>query len=152
MHNLHINDEVATLLNGVVCTVGAIATLLGGTISDKVGFNKIITYASIGSVPFIALFTQTNSAVIATLLLLPFAFLFFTAMSPTVVVGQKFLCKHVGMASGFTIGLSMSFGGLVSPLMGKLGDIYGIEYTMYGVAVFIALAAIGTLFIPKVEK
>ena len=76
----------------------------------------------------------------------------FTAMSPTVVVGQKFLCKHVGMASGFTIGLSMSFGGLVSPLMGKLGDIYGIEYTMYGVAVFIALAAIGTLFIPKVEK
>ncbi len=152
MHNLNVTDEVATLLNGVVCLCGAVATYFGGTISDRVGFNRIVTVASLASVPFIACFTLTDSPVLATLLLLPFSFLFFVGMSPTVVIGQKFLCHHVGMATGFTIGLSMSFGGLMAPLMGKLGDTYGISTTMYAVAGFITLAAIGTLLIPKVDK
>lgn len=151
MHKLNISDEIATLLNGMVALVGALATFTGGTVSDKIGFNRIITFASLASAPFIILFTQTDNATIATLLLIPFSLLFFAAMSPTVVVGQKLLCKHVGMATGFTIGLSMSFGGLVAPLMGKLGDAYGIEYIMYAVAFFITVAAIGTIFIPKVS-
>ena len=151
MHKLNINDEIATLLNGMVALIGAIATFSGGTVSDKIGFNRIITLASLASAPFIILFTQTDNAVIATLLLVPFALLFFAAMSPTVVVGQKLLCKHVGMATGFTIGLSMSFGGLVAPLMGMLGDAYGIEYIMYAVACFITIAAIATIFLPKVD-
>ena len=151
MHKLNINDEIATLLNGMVALIGAIATFSGGTVSDKLGFNRIITWASLASAPFIILFTQTDNAVIATLLLVPFALLFFAAMSPTVVVGQKLLCKHVGMATGFTIGLSMSFGGLVAPLMGMLGDAYGIEYIMYAVACFITIAAIATIFLPKVD-
>lgn len=151
MHKLNINDEIASLLNGMVALIGAIATFSGGTVSDKIGFNRIITWASLASAPFIILFTQTDNAVIATLLLVPFALLFFAAMSPTVVVGQKLLCKHVGMATGFTIGLSMSFGGLVAPLMGMLGDAYGIEYIMYAVACFITIAAIATIFLPKVD-
>lgn len=151
MHKLNISDEIATLLNGLVALVGALATFSGGTVSDKIGFNRIITWASLASAPFIILFTQTDNPVIATLLLIPFALLFFAAMSPTVVVGQKLLCKHVGMATGFTIGLSMSFGGLVAPLIGKLGDVYGIEYIMYAVACFITLAAIATIFLPKVD-
>lgn len=73
-------------------------------------------------------------------------------MSPTVVVGQKLLCKHVGMATGFTVGSSMSFGGIIAPIMGKLGDNYGIEYTMYAVAIFIILSALGSFCIPKVGK
>ncbi|MGN0903436.1 MAG: MFS transporter [Succinivibrio sp.] len=152
MHNLGIKDEAATLLNGFVCLTGATATFFGGTISDKLGFNRIVKISTILSVPFIALFTLTDSAVLATVLLLPFAFLFFIAMSPFVVIGQKFLCHHVGMATGFTIGLSMSFGGLVAPLMGKLGDHFGLEYTMYAVAACVILQAVGTFFIPSVEK
>ena len=45
----------------------------------------------------------------------------------------------------------MSFGGLVAPLMGKLGDAYGIEYIMYAVACFITIAAIATIFLPTVD-
>lgn len=152
MHNLNVPDEIATLLNGVVCICGALATFSGGTISDRIGFNRIVTWASFISVPFIVLFTLTDNPIIATMMLIPFSFMFFAAMSPTVVIGQKLLCNHVGMATGFTIGLSMSFGGLVAPIMGKLGDAYGIQATMYGVAICITIAAIMTIFIPKVDK
>ena len=151
MHNLRVSDEVATLLNGMVCLCGAVATFSGGTISDRIGFNRIVTIASFMSLPFIALFTLTDNPIVATLLLIPFSFMFFAAMSPTVVIGQKFLCNHVGMATGFTIGLSMSFGGLIAPLMGKLGDNYGIATTMQAVAVLLTVAAVITLFLPKVE-
>ena len=150
MHNLDISDELATLLNGMVCLCGAIATYFGGTISDRIGFNKMVTVSSLLSVPFIVSFTFTTNPILATLLLVPFSVLFFTGMSPTVVIGQKFLCHHVGMATGFTIGLSMSFGGLIAPLVGKLGDAFGIEYVMYAVAAFLSTAAITTLIIPKI--
>ena len=123
MHHMGVQDEIATLINGAICLCGAIATFSGGTIS----------------------------VYLATVMLLAFSFLFYTQMSPTVVIGQKLLSRHVGMATGFTIGLSMSFGGLVSPLMGKLGDVYGIESIMYAVAVFMILAAFMSLFIPKVK-
>ncbi len=152
MHNLKVTDEIATLLNGMVCLCGAIATYFGGTISDRLGFNKIVSLSSLLSIPFIVSFTLTSDPVFATLLLIPFSILYFAAMSPTVVIGQKFLCHHVGMATGFTIGLSMSFGGLIAPLVGKLGDAYGIEYVMYAVAVFITCAALASTFIPKVVK
>lgn len=152
MHKLGISDEIATLINGMVCLFGAIATFSGGTISDKIGFNRIVVISSLLSAPFIILFTMTDSAFFATLLLIPFSFLFFASMSPCVVIGQKFLCHHVGMATGFTVGLSMTVGGLVASLVGKLGDNYGIEYSMYAVAAFISVAAIATIFIPKVNK
>lgn len=152
MHNLNVPDEIATLLNGVVCICGAIATFSGGTISDKVGFKKMITFSSFISVPFIVFFTFTSNPIIATLLLIPFSFMFFAAISPTIVIGQKLLCNHVGMATGFTIGLSMSFGGLIAPIMGKLGDTYGIDATMHCVAICITLAAIMSIFIPNVDK
>lgn len=151
MHYLGVKDEIATFLNGMVCLFGAIATFTGGTFSDKFGYNRLVILASCLSIPFISLFTLTTNPYLATLLLIPFAFFHFAAMSPTVVIGQKLLCKHVGMATGFTIGLSMTFGGLVSPLMGKLGDIYGIHSVMYAVAIVISLAAIGNFFIPKVK-
>lgn len=151
MHRMGVQDELATLINGAICLCGAMATLCGGTVSDRVGFNRMVTYAAVLAVPFIALFTLTDNVYLATAMLLAFSFLFYTQMSPTVVIGQKLLCRHVGMATGFTIGLSMSFGGLVSPLMGKLGDVYGIQSIMYAVAVFMALAAVCSLFIPKVK-
>ncbi|MBR1612145.1 MAG: MFS transporter [Succinivibrio sp.] len=151
MHHMGVQDEIATLINGAICLCGAIATFSGGTISDRVGFNRMVTVAAFLGIPFISLFTLTDNVYLATVMLLAFSFLFYTQMSPTVVIGQKLLCRHVGMATGFTIGLSMSFGGLVSPLMGKLGDVYGIESIMYAVAVFMILAAFMSLFIPKVK-
>lgn len=149
MHRLGVADEISSTLNGTVCLFGALATFLGGLISDKVGIKRLINVTSLCSVPFIALFPWTQSPTLATLLIIGFTFMYFASMSPIVVVGQHLLPNHVGMATGFTIGLAMGFGGLVAPLVGKLGDLYGIETVFYCVACFITLAALGTLLIPR---
>lgn len=152
MHLMNVKDETATLINGFICLTGAIATFTGGTFSDKLGYKKLIMICSSMSALCFIGFLCTNTPLFAVLSLLPFAFCFFMSMSPYVVIGQKLLCRHVGMATGFTIGLSMSFGGLMSPLLGKLGDTYGLDVTMKTVAIFIVLEALGALFLPKVEN
>lgn len=152
MHNLQLPDEIASLLNGVVCLCGVVATFLGGTVSDKIGFNRIIRLSSLLSVPFVAAFTFCTGAASATLFLIPFSFLYFAAMSPCVAIGQKFLSRHVGMATGFTIGLAMSFGGLIAPLMGALGDHYGIHAVMVAVSGFILAASLVAQLLPQVPQ
>ena len=152
MHSFGVQDEIASIINGVVFIFGTLATFLGGTISDLFGFRKLIVVSSFASLPFIFIFVLSHNPILSTMGLIPFAFLFFTAMSPCVVLGQKFLCHHVGMSTGFTIGLSMSFGGMIAPLLGKVGDSYGIENIMYIVCALICFASLSTLLLPKTKE
>ena len=42
-----------------------------------------------------------------------------------VVTGQHYLPTHVGLASGVTLGLAISVGGLAAPVLVKLADFSG---------------------------
>ena len=59
--------------------------------------------------------------------------------SPMVLLGQLYLPRHTGFASGVTLGLAVSIGGIVSPLLGKIGDAYGLG------AIFWVLCALAVL-------
>ena len=78
-----------------------------------------------------------NNIVIDTILLVPIGMALSSCYSPIVVLGQKYLPNHIGLASGFTLGVTISIGGMTAPLLGKIADVYGI---------WIALASI--LFVP----
>ena len=65
-----------------------------------------------------ALFVNSTNIIVSTLLLVPIALALFTGYSPVVVLGQTYLGKNVGFASGVTLGLSTTMGGLVSPIIG----------------------------------
>ncbi|MCI6407960.1 MAG: MFS transporter, partial [Veillonella caviae] len=38
-----------------------------------------------------------------------------------------YLAKNAGFASGITLGLGITLGGLVSPYVGHLADVYGVQ-------------------------
>jgi FSR family fosmidomycin resistance protein-like MFS transporter len=44
-----------------------------------------------------------------------------------VVTGQKYLPKHIGFASGVTLGLAVTVVGVAAPLLGRVADNYGIQ-------------------------
>ena len=44
-----------------------------------------------------------------------------------VVLGQAYLPRHVGTASGVTVGLAVTFGGLAAPLLGRYADLRGLH-------------------------
>ena len=59
-------------------------------------------------------------------LLLPLGFSLYAPFSSMVVLGQKYLAKNIGFASGVTLGLATSMGGIVAPLLGWIADGYGL--------------------------
>ena len=67
-------------------------------------------------------------------LLVPLAVFMFLPTSVLVVLGQEYLPHRVGMASGVTLGLAVSVGGMCAPLLGRLGDWYGMGRVVRGPA------------------
>jgi FSR family fosmidomycin resistance protein-like MFS transporter len=43
------------------------------------------------------------------------------------VLGQAYLPRHVGTASGVTVGLAVTFGGVAAPVLGRIADVRGLE-------------------------
>ncbi|MFE9499164.1 MFS transporter [Streptomyces collinus] len=100
---------------------GAIGSVLGGSLAtrwDRVTVARrsyLITAAAVAGVvwvpgPAIYLFVALTSAG----LYVPF--------SLQVTLGQDYLPSRVGTAGGITLGLTVSIGGLASPVIGRLAD------------------------------
>ena len=67
-------------------------------------------------------------------LIVPIAFFLYATSAPMMAIGQRFLCNHSGLASGITVGLAVSFGGITAPILGRVGDMYGLIATFWIIA------------------
>ena len=80
---------------------------------------------------------------LAALLLAPLAVGLFAPFSSMVVLGQKLLARNMGFASGVTLGLPMTLGGMAMPLLGWIADHFGGLGT--AMACLVPVAALGAL-------
>jgi len=127
---------------------GAAATLMGGYLADRFGFARIIRIGLFLLVPCLAVLSASRSVVLCTIMVIPSAIFLNFAFSPSVALGQKFIPNHIGLASGITMGLVSSFGGMVSPLLGKIADIHGLPPVMWILVGVAAAGALASLLIP----
>lgn len=146
------SEAKANLNLTLFALVGAIATLLGGKYADKYGFSKTIKYSAFVFVFVFALFLQTKIALLATLLIIPVSFFMNSSYSSLITLSQSCVPNHVGFASGISLGLAISVGGLFSPIIGHIADIKGISYAMYVVLAIAFLTAILSLFVNEKTK
>ena len=73
----------------------------------------------------------------------------FSPYSAIVVLGQTFLGKNVGFASGVTLGLSVTVGGMFAPFVGWAADLWGIPTALQ---VLWICAAVGAVFTYTVKE
>jgi MFS transporter, FSR family, fosmidomycin resistance protein len=66
----------------------------------------------------------------------------------TMVLGQLYLPRRVGMASGLTVGLAMGIGGLAAVSLGAVADAVDLQTALYVAAAAPALGALVCLFLP----
>lgn len=152
MHVLGQSEQLAALSLTLIGIGGAVATFFGGPMADRFGFTQFVRFTSLLCVPFGVLFLFPQNVWLCLPPLVLFGVFFYAAMSPVVVIGQKMLPLHVGMATGITIGLGISFGGLVAPLLGTLGDRCGLSATMDAVVAISVLSFLFSLFVPVVNR
>lgn len=123
---------------------GVLSNFVGGVLSDRYGYLRIIRLSYLLLIPATILFAMASNRYAAFALLLPLGFALYAPFSSMVVLGQKYLAKNIGFASGVTLGLATSMGGLVAPALGGIADVYGLPRAiqcMSGVAVLGAVFA-----------
>lgn len=142
------SESVSGSTTTIIAIAASIATLIGGRLADRFGFNRVIRTGLVLVIPCLAVVTLSRSVALSTFMLVPTAMVLNLAFSPSVALGQKLVPNHIGLASGITMGLASSFGGVVSPLLGKLGDSRGLPTVLWVLVGTAVLACIGSFFVP----
>lgn len=132
---------------------GAIGTLVGGRMADHYERRGVVAFSIATVCAFAAILAVAGATHVDRLLVLVIAALFGFGISLSasvlVVLGQEYLPNRIGVASGVTLGLAVSVGGIAAPLFGLLGDRYGLSAVFYAIAIIAALSFIGALFLPS---
>ncbi len=135
----------------ILFLTGACCTYLGGVLADRFDMRTIVRAAFLLMVPALYFLVNSRDVWTATALLVPAAVSIFLQYSPMVVLGQTYLAKNAGFASGVTLGLSTTFGGLMAPLVGWAADQWGVAAALQVLWMAGLAGLLASLFLPKEE-
>jgi len=131
----------------VFSLAAALGTLVGGFVADRFGRTRVIVlgYALATAAAAGYVFAPTEGTAIALAgvlggaLFLPFAL--------RVPLSHAYLPRHLGTASGVTLGMATALGGLLTPLLGVLADAVDPRAVFVVLAGVIAAAFVCALFL-----
>jgi MFS transporter, FSR family, fosmidomycin resistance protein len=161
INELHQSKAAGNTALSILLLSGAVGTLLGGRMADKYGNSTVLVGSLLGLPVLLLLLIGASRVEVTTMLLVPLGLLLFAPFGVMIVMSQQFLPNHPGVASGVTLGLAASVGGIVTPLFGRIADRYGLHTsmtTLLWVASATFLLALGTVrssflwYAPSPEK
>ena len=100
---------------------GALGTLLIGAVADRIGLRRtlVLTQAAVG--PLVIVFVWVGGVVgVVALMLVGISVV--GTLGVTMVLSHRYLPRHVGMASGLSVGLAMGVGGIAAVVLGAVAD------------------------------
>ncbi|MDD4701294.1 MAG: MFS transporter [Desulfovibrio sp.] len=133
----------------VFCTFGVMSNILGGVLADRYGFRAIVRLGFALVTPVVLAFSLMPSLYAAYAMLPLLGFVLYAPFSSLVVLGQTYLARNIGFASGVTLGLATSLGGVFAPVLGWVADNHGLPRTFQCLAL---VALVGTVFAFSLRK
>ncbi|WND39831.1 MFS transporter [Streptomyces sp. BB1-1-1] len=100
---------------------GAVGSVLGGSLANRYDRVRVSRWSYLLSIAAVTGVIYTPGPVMFLFVALTSAGLY-VPFSLQVTLGQDYLPSRIGTASGVTLGLTVSIGGLISPLLGHLAD------------------------------
>jgi FSR family fosmidomycin resistance protein-like MFS transporter len=149
---LHQSKAAGGTALTLLFTAGVVGTLIGGRVADHLGHCNVIWSGLSGLMVLLPIFVSTSNVLMATILLVVIGIINYTTYSPIVVMGQKYLPNHVGLASGVTFGLAVTIGGVTAPLLGLVADHHGIRTAFWGLTCLPILATGFALTLPHPKR
>ncbi|WP_189929837.1 MFS transporter [Streptomyces sulfonofaciens] len=127
---------------------GAVGTAAGGRLAARFGRLPVMRWSYALAVPAVAAVVWVPGPLLYLFLALTSAGLY-VPFSLHVTLGQDYLPRRVGTASGVTLGLAVSAGGLASPAIGALADATSLEVAL---APLTGLPALGWLLLRTLRE
>jgi FSR family fosmidomycin resistance protein-like MFS transporter len=130
LRHLHGSASTGAAAVTVLFLAGLVGTVVGGRLADTVGRVRTMQLGYLLSLPGLTIVllapglpvAMTGVAVLGCAIYLP--------VSVQVTLGQEYLPSRVGTASGVTLGLAVSAGGIAAPLFGLVADAHGLPVTL----------------------
>lgn len=145
---LHATPAVAAALDSTYLVCGIGGTIAGGPLADRFGRRAVLIGSTSTAAALIAAFiASTQGGVTSLAVAFVFAafigFAIVAAQTSFIVLGQEYLPNRIGVATGVTMGLAVSVGGMFSPVFGRIGDTFGLAASMWTI---VGLASVALMF------
>jgi FSR family fosmidomycin resistance protein-like MFS transporter len=147
VHHLHQSQLLAAVMTSVFLLAGAVGTLVGGPLADRLGLKTVIVGSMAAVLPLLYLLTVVSGAWSAVVVAVT-GFAVISTFAVTVVLGQELLPNNVGLASGLTMGLGIGMGGVGTTLLGWVADHLGLPAVFHVMLLFPLLGLLFALFLP----
>jgi MFS transporter, FSR family, fosmidomycin resistance protein len=145
----HQPPGVAGAALATLLVVGTVGTLLGGRLADRIARRTVVVAAVALTTPLMVLLVAMPAPLAANLVLVPLGLALYVPSSIIVVMGQEYLPGRVGTASGVTLGLAVSVGGVAAPALGLVADHAGLRAALALLVVLPAVATVLALSLPR---
>ena len=148
---LNQSEAVGSVTITVLAMVGIFTNWMGGYAADKWGNSFVLRIGMLVMGLALLAFNFNQNLVLLYIIVGCAGFALYACVGPMVVLGQTYLKKNIGMASGVTLGIGFSAGGVIAPMLGWVADTHGLEYVFYILPLF-ALTGLLTTFFLKEAK
>jgi FSR family fosmidomycin resistance protein-like MFS transporter len=130
---------------------GAVGTLLLGPVADRVGLRRTLVFTQALVGPLVLVFVYVGGAA-GTVALMLVGVCVVGTFGVTMVLSQHYLPRHVGMASGLSVGLAMGIGGIAAVALGAVADAVDLKTALTACAVAPALGVLVSLRLPAPRR
>jgi FSR family fosmidomycin resistance protein-like MFS transporter len=125
---------------------GALGTISGGLLADRIGHKAFVALSLLCSIPLLFLFLEVSGMWVFIVLFFV-GFVLISSFSVTVVMGQTILRDRLGMASGLMLGFVIGIGGVGAGLLGLVADAWGILTVLRLIIIMPAVGLIPLLMV-----
>ena len=139
----------AGVLFSIFTLSGTVAGILCGHLSDRMGYKRLLWITHGLMTPFLLVFLLASGKWIYPATILAGGFNM-ASLPLGVVMAQKIAPRGRSMVASLMMGLAFGTGGILSPIVGKLGDIFTIESVLMLLVCIPLFSLIPLYFIPEV--
>jgi MFS transporter, FSR family, fosmidomycin resistance protein len=138
---------VGTLL-AIFLGAGAVGTLIAGPIADRVGVRRYVVSVFLFASPIAVSFLFVRGP-LAFVVLGALGFVLVSTFTVSVVLGQTYMPRNPGMASGLIVGFAIGAGGLGVTVLGWIADHWGLMTSLWISALMPLAGFVTALFLPE---
>jgi MFS transporter, FSR family, fosmidomycin resistance protein len=146
--HLKADPRIVGPLLFVFLGAGALGTIAAGPVADRFGARPFMVWACLLAAPLTVGFLLTRGA-LAFVMLGAVGFTLISTFTVSIVLGQAYLPRHLGMASGMIVGFAIGTGGLGVAALGGLADRWGLPLALWVTALMPVGGFAASLFLPE---
>jgi MFS transporter, FSR family, fosmidomycin resistance protein len=117
-------------LLALMLLAGGVGTIFAGPAADRFGRRPVLLASLAATGPLTFLFVAVGGTV-GAIALAGVGICVIGTFGVTMVMSQEYLPRHIGVASGLSIGLSIGLGGIAAVALGALADAVDLETALY---------------------